>query len=321
VGSSGFAELGASSSIQYCADSAAPDTTIVTGPTGAVATNTGSFTFTSPDATATFECRVDANGFVPCVAPLDLTALSNGLHTFQVRAKDAAGNVDASPATASWTVTASTPTTPSTPAPVAAYSFNETSGTTARDSSGNGLNGTVSGATRTTTGKFGGALSFNGTNNMVTVADNAKLDLTAGMTLEAWVWPSAVSGWRTVVVKERDSSALSYGMYANGDTNRPVGWANVGGAARDARGTGQLAAKTWTHLATTYDGTTLRMYVNGTLVGSRAISGSIATSTGALRIGGTQAWGEWFNGVIDEVRVYDRALTQTQVKADMTKGI
>src|SRR5204862_394492 len=66
---------------------------------------------------------------------------------------------------------------------VAAYSFDEASGTTAKDSSGNGNAGTISNATWTT-GKNGGALSFNGTTSLVTVADSPSLDLTNGMTLE-----------------------------------------------------------------------------------------------------------------------------------------
>ena len=61
-------------------------------------------------------------------------------------------------------------------------------------------------------------------------------------------------------------------------------------------------------MAATYDGTTLRLYVNGTLVSPAAVAGSIVTSTGALRIGGNAIWGEFFSGLIDEVRVYNRAL-------------
>ena len=63
-----------------------------------------------------------------------------------------------------------------------------------------------------------------------------------------------------------------------------------------------LPAGTWSHLATTYDGSQLRLYVNGTQVAQTAASGSIATSTAPLRIGGNAVWGEWFSGWIDEVR-------------------
>src|SRR5690349_14029109 len=69
---------------------------------------------------------------------------------------------------------------------VAAYAFNEGSGTIVTDSSGNGNNGSISGATWTTAGKFGGALSFNGTSSRVIINDSASLHLSTGMTLEAW---------------------------------------------------------------------------------------------------------------------------------------
>ena len=89
---------------------------------------------------------------------------------------------------------------------VAAYAFNEGTGTTVYDSSGNGNNGTITNATWTTAGKYGDALVFNGTNALVTIPDSASLHLTTGMTLEAWVNPSTVtSAWRDVIYKGNDN--------------------------------------------------------------------------------------------------------------------
>jgi hypothetical protein len=82
-----------------------------------------------------------------------------------------------------------------------------------------------------------------------------------------------------------------------------------------------LAANTWSHIAGTYDGATVKLYVNGALAGSQAVTGNILTSTGALRIGGNAVWGEYFAGLIDEVRVYNTALTQIQIQADMNTPI
>ena len=83
---------------------------------------------------------------------------------------------------------------------VAAYAFDEGSGTTVTDASGNGNNGTISNATWVTTGKYGDALKFNGSSALVTIPDAASLHLSTGMTLEAWVNPSTVNAnWRDVV--------------------------------------------------------------------------------------------------------------------------
>src|SRR5438034_7600143 len=85
---------------------------------------------------------------------------------------------------------------------VAAYGFEEGSGTQAADASGNGRAGAITGATWTATGRFGSALVFDGVDDWVTVADAAALDLITGMTLEAWVYPTALGGWRSAVLKE-----------------------------------------------------------------------------------------------------------------------
>ena len=86
-------------------------------------------------------------------------------------------------------------------------------------------------------------------------------------------------------------------------------------------GANALALNTWTHLAATYDGATLRLYVNGVQAGSRSLTGPIVTSNSPLRIGGNVLWGEYFAGLIDEVRVYNRALTQTEVQSDMNTPV
>src|SRR5207247_7184267 len=99
-------------------------------------------------------------------------------------ARDAAPN-SATSAPVSVTVSNTAPPPPT--GLVASYNFNAGTGTTLADSSSNGNTGTITGATWSTGGHTGGALSFNGTSNYVQVADSASLDLTTGMTLEAWL--------------------------------------------------------------------------------------------------------------------------------------
>ncbi len=208
------------------------------------------------------------------------------------------------------------------PAPsglVAAYNFDEASGTTVIDSSGNNNTGTISGATRTTSGKYGRALTFNGTNNYVSVPDSASLHLTTGMTLEAWVNMTGGQSWRSVVFKER-SGGMTYALYATNGSNRPTGQIYAG-AEQSATGTAAVPTSTWTHLATTYDGATQKLFVNGAQVASRAQTGSIIASTGALKIGGNAIWSEWFKGTIDDVRVYSRALSATEIQTDMATAV
>ena len=71
----------------------------------------------------------------------------------------------------------------------------------------------------------------------------------------------------------------------------------------------------------TWDGATQRLFVNGTQVATRALAGTLPNSAGALRFGGNGVWSEWFAGSLDEIRVYDRALTQAQLQADMNTPV
>ena len=209
---------------------------------------------------------------------------------------------------------------PGSPVPaglVAAYSFNEGSGTSVSDASGKGHTGTVSGATWAA-GKYGQGLSFDGADDWVTIPDAADLDLTTGMTLEAWVKPTTQTGWETVLFKEMagDHAYVLY-SYASDVSGRPSTAVRTGGTMTSVPGTATLATNVWTHLASTYDGATLRLYVNGALVGSRAVSGALTATTGPLRVGGNNVWAEWFNGTIDDVRIYGRALSQSEIQSDM----
>ena len=95
----------------FTVDTAAPDTTITSGPTGPTSSASASFAFTSTEPGATFECRLDTAAFTACTSPQAYSALAAGEHTFAVRAIDAAGNVDATPATRTFTVDTTAPNT------------------------------------------------------------------------------------------------------------------------------------------------------------------------------------------------------------------
>ncbi len=91
------------------ADTTAPETTISSGPSGSTSATTASFGFGSSESGSTFDCRIDSGSWGSCSSPQGYSGLAVGAHDFSVRATDAAGNADASPATRSWTVTVTTP--------------------------------------------------------------------------------------------------------------------------------------------------------------------------------------------------------------------
>ena len=259
-------------------------------------------------------CTTFAQIATPTGTTYNDTGLTSGTtYNYRVRATDAAGNL--SPY--SNTAPATTPVTVS--GLVAAYAFDEGTGTTVADSSGNNYTGTITAATWTTSAKFGKALSFNGSSSWVAIPATTSLNLTTGMTLEAWVNPTTVNGnWRDVIYKGNDNYYLSA---TSATTGTPAGGGTFGGSGTTAFGTAVLATNTWAHLAVTYDGANLRLYVNGTQISSVARTGNILISNNALQIGGDPFYGQYFAGIIDEVRVYNTALSAAQIQTDMNTPI
>src|SRR5256884_375260 len=139
------------------------------------------------------------------------------------------------------------------------------------------------------------------------------------MTLEAWVYPTvAPTGWRAVIDKNVDGYYL---MASSMPNNRPA----VGGAwpsgNRITFGPSGLAVATWTHLAAAFDGAMVRLYVNGVQVASQAQTAPLVATTGTLQIGADRYAGENFAGRIDEVRIYNRALSAAEIQADMNTPV
>jgi PKD repeat protein len=273
-----------------------------------------------PDGNTPLTYAWDFGGGAPASTAQNpvVTFANAGTYTVKLTVTDAKILADPTPATVIVTVapraTTGGTTTPATGL-VAAYGFNEGTGTTLRDSSGNNNSGVISGATWAATGRFGKALSFNGTSNWVTVADAPSLDLTTGMTLEAWVYPQgSLSGWRSIVMKEQPTVDAYYLEIVGGIV---VGDIFVAGSVHHIYSPNPIPLNAWTHMAATYDGSRFRLYVNGVEVANMLQSGPIQTSSSPLRIGGNAMWGEYFQGIIDEVRIYNRALSAAEIDADM----
>ncbi len=247
------------------------------------------------------------------------TTVTDGSHTLTAIARDGAGNTSISS-----TLTVSVNNTNL----VAAFGFNENTGTTLADNSGNNNNGTLSGSpTWSASGKYGTAIQFDGIDDLININDANTLDLTNGMTMEAWINPGNLTGYKTIICKDDGTNNLAYAISGNDNNSvtanqRPNSRIVIGSATRTVTGTSKLSLNTWTHIASTYDGTTLRLFVNGVQVSALATTGNIKTTTNMLRIGGSPNLGtQYFSGLIDEVRIYRRALSQAEIQTDMNTPI
>jgi fibronectin type 3 domain-containing protein len=206
------------------------------------------------------------------------------------------------------------------PGLVAAYSFDEGAGGLVTDASGNNHTGTVSGATWTPAGRFGGALSFNGTNASVDLGGLGTFYRT-GFTLEAWVLKQTAT--------KNDVAVL--GTWTGGESGGSMIWVDhiathyqltFNQGLSNYLDSGQTPAQgVWQYLSATFDGTTARFYINGTEVANRTVTVNAGFSN-SWRIGayGGTASG-FFDGLIDDVRIYDRALGVSDVQADMNQPV
>jgi hypothetical protein len=205
---------------------------------------------------------------------------------------------------------------------VAAYGFDEGEGSKVMDVSGQDNHGAISGAKWISDGRYGSALGFDGAHALVSIAHAASLDLASGMTLEAWVQPTRLAGLQSAIVKEANGG-LVYALYGNDSAPKPSAYLRdaENRVTHGSSGAAGLDVNVWTHLAATYDGAMLRLFVNGVEASRQPVTGSIMRSSNPLRVGGNAVWGEYFAGVIDEVRIYNRALSQAEVQADMTTPV
>jgi len=205
---------------------------------------------------------------------------------------------------------------------VAGWNFNETSGTTASDSSGNGNTATlVNGVTRTT-GNYGGGLTFDGVNDYLAIPNSPSLDIGgSALALALWMKPQALAGGDSVVLGKFWNTTMTspyyrYGLELTGGTVPTFLIGTTSGPLSASMGSA-LALDQWSHLAVVFDGSQVRFYVNGLLVTTVSLQATITARSNPFQIGADNNTQQFFKGSLDEVRIYTRALTAAEVQSDM----
>jgi hypothetical protein len=201
---------------------------------------------------------------------------------------------------------------------VAAYAFNEGVGSTVVDVSGNGRTGTISNATWTGAGKYGGALYFNGTTSYVNLG---AFDVPgSALTISAWFKADSYPGDPRIVSKATSiAEADHYFMLSVASGKYLRSRLKTSGTTKTlVASSTSLQTGVWIHGAVTYDGSTMRIYKDGLQIASLAVSGSINTSGSVpVWIGRNPDGTNTFHGIIDDVRIYSRALTASEIQLDM----
>ncbi len=197
---------------------------------------------------------------------------------------------------------------------VAYWSFNDGAGKTAADVTGNGYDGKFEGAPKWVDGKFGTALEFDGEDDYVAVADDDALDLTDKITWMAWFSPNDVLTSRRLMVKNNSIFVI----FDFGNKNSIDFLVKPENTFAESKTTDWTVGE-WYHFAGTFDGKTMKVYVNGKLEGEAANNVPIAPSDLELWIGGDDYGrpSDFFPGKIDEVRLYEKALSEAQIQKAM----
>jgi len=203
---------------------------------------------------------------------------------------------------------------------VAHWKLDEGSGNTVYDSSTSGNNGTFESDPQWVAGYYGGALEFDGTDDNIDCGNDDSFNITDEITLSAWINITQrpdVESWYTIPWKENAYSMYLYGADSTLTTLCADFWLDTGRADIWDGPDIDIPPNDWTHIAVTFNGTDFEFYVNGERDHTQNQPGTIEISE--INFLFTQA-GSNFEGLIDDVRLYNRALTQPEILAAMEGG-
>jgi hypothetical protein len=325
--------LGVSSDLTFvtlATDTTPPSVSVTTPAAGAVVAGTMVLGAAASDngAVAAVQFLVDGRAVGQQVASApysyswNSTSVSNGTHSVQAQAWDTAGNTALSSAVSVQVQNVVTNG-------LAAYwTFDEGSGTQAADSSGQGNTATLLNGTGWASGVVGsGALSFDGVNASASVADSSSLEITGDLTIALWIKHNALpatNSWMMYLWKGQNNQE-SYGFGAYNDSSGcrlSFEFLDTTGTLQYfSQGTGLPLAGTgsWVHVAVVLDHThqQLLFFNHGQQVSVSAMPQSMASMASPLVIGQQSMSGYTFpmNGLIDDLRIYNRALSASEVSA------
>ena len=202
--------------------------------------------------------------------------------------------------------------------------FDEGEGDVAEDLSGNGNDGVLVGGPEWVDGKFGKALEFDGADDLVNCGNANSLDAPQAITMEAWINPYEIhKSWIRIIQKcNVGGTRNSWCLIFSGSSQKLAMeiWDN--GTLRDLKAASDAPLNGWTHVACTYDGLAAKIYINGILDNEtqNVVSMDIGTNDLNAVVGSSDDDPRGFKGIIDEVRVWNRALEEGEIRENMHKG-
>lgn len=198
--------------------------------------------------------------------------------------------------------------------------LNESSGSII-DSSGNGNNGTSFGADYALEGKFDKSMYFNGSSDYIEIPNSSNLNISNQITLEVWAkWniePTSGNDWAQILNKNGESQ---YQIQHNFDNTGFEFAINTTSGRTWVIGNTNPVQNKWHHIVATYDGSMMQLYVDGSLDNTQTHSGDIVSSSSSLLLGKHKDYNRHFNGNIDELAIYSRVLSASEISSRYTRG-
>ncbi len=206
---------------------------------------------------------------------------------------------------------------------VLAMTFDEISGDIVKDSSGNGNHGKVEGIANWRPGKYNNSFYLDGATHITVPNKDPLTQLTHPMTVGCWVNPDSITGWHNIVEMDKTDPASKVGGWKLGfNATKNVVWTTYG--VKDFAGTTVINVGQWTHVTATWDGSQAIIYINGQpeapIPGGGVINVKDVSQFPSLDIGWRRSSASsFFKGYIDDLFVYNRLLTQNEIKEIMAK--
>ena len=207
---------------------------------------------------------------------------------------------------------------------VGIWLFDEGSGEQAGDSFDAGNDGDFQGKPKWVKGKFGKCLEFNGSGDFIEVPDAKSLDLEKAVTMVCWFnWEGTGDGWQTFFSKGPMSGPNENYAHFTNSGNRHTHFCKNAGGARNCFNSPNNAfeAEKWHHTAAIYDGKKQYTYIDGKLVAEAALTGKMVTNDNYLGLGFREGSGHYWKGMLDDMALFNRALSGDEVEEIMDKGL
>ncbi|MFO1098478.1 MAG: Ig-like domain-containing protein [Xanthobacteraceae bacterium] len=250
----------------------------------------------------------------------DTTTVANGAHTVIARARDTSNNsTDSLPINV-------TVANMQIVGLAAAYGFDEGAGTIASDASGHANTANLQNGVAWVAGQHGTAASFDGVNDYISIPNSASTNISGNaLTISMWINPQPLASGDSVVVGKFWNTTMSspyyqYGLELGGGNRTDFYIGTSSGPLTALNGT-TLPFNQWSYLAITFDGAQVRTYVNGTLANTQALTASITARGNSMNIGADTSTQQIYKGTLDDLRIYSRVLTQTEIQIDMTTPV